>query len=151
MSYTLYNPSARHFVGVNIKQPTRTPRYDRPSYVNPAIMLFDDRELAITFRDKHVGYLKKPVSVGSDVKQLIVKGKEKVSGRFDLYDLRNFDNDTLVNNCVSSFIVFLYVHSYSCVNGILTINCMVIDPIMEDNQHEQERVIKEQLESLWER
>lgn len=133
MAFTLYNPACKCFLGLSFQVRTNSHRLDQPSYVKPAALVFDNRENARVFESKYVGYFNNSRLV-TDVSnplqgfQIVLTEKRPVQCDFEVYAMENFTNDTLVRYCATSYLDFLYVHSYR-EGTELTLNCMLLDPI----------------------
>jgi hypothetical protein len=122
--------------------------------VKPAALVFDNRENARVFESKYVGYfnnsrLVPDVSNPLQGFQIVLSEKRPVQCDFEVYAMENFTNDTLVRYCATSYLDFLYVHSYR-EGTELTLNCMLLDPINRNvnDASEHRELIVDHLEHL---
>lgn len=138
-AWTLYNPLHKRLVSVTIPVQTSGSEYYQPSYLKPAVLLFDRKPYAETFRRNYLHFVhnhklsENTVNI-RQVELQATKRKNVQSELYTAYPLDRFDNDKLVEECIAGHMVFLYVYTHShAPPDRLTLNCMIVDPVSDPN------------------
>lgn len=154
--WTIYNPTSTRLVSLPIPVSHPSSSHLHPSYVRWAVLIFDDKKAAFAFKDRYIHYANskwectsKNVESMDPVHMLLRSGPEFDNEGYMLKPLGDFDNDGMIRKCVTSYLSFLYVHSYQPKRGMLSLNGMMINPIREYDHEQATQMVVEHLDNMY--